>query len=56
MFQLISKQSVLVNALLEYIKLQHQAHRRAVALLDEMVPELESKIGKTLIDELKSKK
>lgn len=47
MFQLISKQAVLVNALLEYIKLQQQAHRRALEFLDEMVPELESKIGET---------
>lgn len=45
MFQLISKESVLANVLLDYVKLQQTAHRSALAVLDEMVPELQSSIG-----------
>lgn len=48
MFQLLSKESILTNVLLAYIKLQQAAHRTALDLLDEMVPELESKIGKRI--------
>lgn len=48
MFQLISKEAILTNVLLDYIKLQQAAHRTALALLDGMVPELESKLGKII--------
>lgn len=44
MFQLVSKQAVLANVLLEYVKLQQTFHREALNVLDTMVPELESKI------------
>ncbi len=45
MFQLISKEAILANVLLDFIRLQQAAHRTALAVLDVMVPELESKIG-----------
>lgn len=44
MFQLVSKQAVLANVLLEYVKLQQTVHREALIVLDKMVPELEAKI------------
>lgn len=48
MFQVISKEAVLANVLLDYIKLQQANHRSALAVLDEAIPGLQSCIGKEI--------
>lgn len=46
MFQLISKEADIAATVLEYAKLQRAYHQTALATLDEMIPELETAIGK----------
>uniref|UniRef100_A0A0P4VP04 Putative rho gtpase-activating protein 17 n=1 Tax=Rhodnius neglectus TaxID=72488 RepID=A0A0P4VP04_9HEMI len=44
MLQLISRESELASTILEYAKLQRNYHVTAVAILDEIIPEMESRI------------
>jgi len=44
-FQLISREAELSSVLIELIKHQRSYHQTALAVLDEIVPELETVVG-----------
>jgi len=48
-FQLISREAELSSVLMELIKHQRSYHQTALAILDEIVPELETVIGMFII-------
>lgn len=45
MLQLIARESELSMTILEYARLQKNYHQTAVAILDEIIPEMEIAIG-----------
>lgn len=48
-FQLISREAELSSVLMELIKHQRSYHQTALAILDEIVPELETVIGMFIV-------
>lgn len=49
MLQLIARESELSMTILEYARLQKNYHQTAVAILDEIIPEMEAAIGESFV-------
>ena len=45
MYSVISKEAVLANLLLEYVKLQQASHLSALNILERFLPDIQSTIG-----------
>lgn len=52
MLQLISREAELSSMILEYARLQRNHHVTAIAILDEIIPDMETHISKLSVGDL----